>query len=239
MNILQLIKDQTDEEWQSILVCPAIDYDEINASLDKEYETYEPDIKILPNKENIFKAFKLCPRSQLKVVLLGMDCYINIKTNKISSIDEPEANGLAFSVNEGMPIPPSLRNLIKEMKDDIGGEGFHSSDFSDLAKQGILFLNSALTVRQHTSNSHMKIWQKYTDAIIQQISLQEDGVVFILLGKAAQAKHKYINTDRHRILEAIHPSPLSASKGFFGSKIYSKTNALLLELGKEPIKWNE
>ena len=235
MNLQQLIKEQTNDEWQELLLSYP-DFEEMNSALTKEYKTYEPHIKILPFKNNIFNAFKLCPLKSLKVSLIGQDCYINMKKNKNTGEEEPEANGLAFSVNEGLPLPPSLKNLIKEMQDDIGGE-FRSSDFSNLASQGILFLNAALTVRQYKSNSHAKIWRKFTDWIIQQISKNTEGIVFILLGKYAQEKKKFIDTDKHHIIEEIHPSPLSAYRGFFGSKIYSKCNTILKDTGKEEIEW--
>ena len=235
MNIQQLIKEQTNTEWQKILLTYP-HFDEINSLLTKEYNTYEPDIKILPLKENIFNAFTQCPFDKLKVIWVGQDCYINIKKNKNTGKEEPEANGLAFSVNDGIPIPPSLKNLIKEMEDDIGGE-LHSSDFSNLASQGILFLNAALTVRQYKSNSHAKIWKKFTNWLIEQISKNTEGIVYILLGKYAQGKKKFIDEGKHYIIEGIHPSPLSAYRGFFGSKIYSKCNSILKDIGKDEIKW--
>lgn len=242
MNIQQLIKEQTSPEWQEILLSYP-NFEELNAALTKEYETYEPDIKILPFRENIFRAFTLCPFDKLKICFTGMDPYIQLRMNKKTGEVEPEANGLAFSVNEGLKLPPSLRNLIKEMQDDIGGE-FRSSDFSELASQGILFLNSALTVRQFKSGSHSKIWKKYTDWILEKISKekQKDGLVFILLGKHAQDKKKIIqegdtSKEAHFYVEAVHPSPLSAHKGFFGSKIFSKCNDILENQKKTKIDW--
>ena len=235
MNLQNLIKEQTNPEWQELLLAYP-NFDEMNVALQKEYQTYEPHIKILPYKENIFNAFKKCPYSKLKVIQISQDPYFNMKINKNTGEMEPEANGLAFSVNEGLPVPPSLKNLIKEMQDDIGVE-YRSSDFSNLASQGILFLNAALTVRQHMSNSHAKIWRKFTNWVIEQISKEKEGIVFILLGKYAQGKAKFIDTKKHHLIEEVHPSPLSAFRGFFGSKIYSKCNTFLIEKGQEEIEW--
>jgi len=266
MNCLSLIQATT-HEWDAIILNYP-DFATIDKQLTTEYETYEPDIRILPVKEKIFRAFQLCPLNKLKVVFLGMDPYINIKCNQITKIEEPEANGLSFSVNEGMPMPPSLKNLLKEMESDIGAKG--SQDFTYLAKQGILFLNTALTVRQHKTGTHTKIWKKFTDWLIQAISNSKDGskgLVFILLGNHAQEKKKFIyhschpggaggiaeaillaekkfietdidDTTKHIIIEAVHPSPLSANRGFFGSKIYSQCNAALEKLGHTPINWH-
>lgn len=242
MNCLSLIQDST-HEWDAIILNYP-DYTIIDKQLTEEYNTYEPDIRILPFKENIFRALKLCPLNKLKVVFLGMDPYINIKCNKITKVEEPEANGLSFSVNEGMPMPPSLKNLLKEMESDIGAKG--SSDFSYLANQGILFLNTALTVRQHKTGTHTKIWKKFTNWLIKEISTSysktktkdTQGVVFILLGNHAQEKKQFIDETHHQIIEAVHPSPLSANRGFFGSKIFSRCNVALEKLGHTSINWN-
>ena len=237
MNCLSLIKSHIskDNDWLPILL--SYDYSSIDTLLTAECVTYYPDIRIFPDQDNIFRAFELCPLHQLRIVFLGMDPYINIKHNKLTDTDEPEANGLAFSVNEGIPAPPSLKNLLKEMQTDVGattGAISTCSDFTYLAKQGILFLNAALTVRQHKTGSHSKIWKHFTDWIIQQISTRKSGVVFILLGKCAQEKATCIDSEKHTLIQEVHPSPLSASRGFFGSKIYSKCNTAL---GKNPIQW--
>lgn len=182
-----------------------------------------------PSGPNIFNAFNKTPFDKVKVVILGQDPYHGIG----------QAHGLSFSVLPGVKIPPSLQNIFKEIKADIGVE--NSPNFGDLthwAEQGILLLNAALTVRNGEPMSHAKIgWAQFTDAVIKTISDKKENVIFLLWGKFAQDKQVLINTDSHYILKAAHPSPLSAHNGFFGCKHFSKTNEILVKHGENPIDW--
>jgi uracil-DNA glycosylase len=185
---------------------------------------------IYPKGSNIFNAFNLTPFDQVKVVILGQDPYHGPN----------QAHGLSFSVLPGIKPPPSLVNIFKEIKSDLGLQ--MPADFGDLthwAKQGVLLLNAALTVRAGEPFSHAKFgWADFTDAVIRTISDQKENVVFILWGKFAQEKQSLIDETKHHVLRAAHPSPFSADKGFFGSKPFSKTNALLVKDGNEPIDWS-
>lgn len=183
-------------------------------------------LSIYPESKDIFRAFDLCTLNDLKVVILGQDCYHGDK----------QANGLCFSVNNGITHPPSLRNIIKELKNDLDKE--MNSDFSYLAKQGILLLNSSLTVHERLPGSHLHIWEDFTNNVIEYISNNsKHSIIFILWGNYAKKKQKYID-DRHYIIQGSHPSPLSANKGgFFGNKYFSTTNEILKSMGKEPIEW--
>jgi len=185
--------------------------------------------QVFPPAPEIFSAFNFTPLGQVKVVILGQDPYH----------DDHQAHGLCFSVRKGIDPPPSLKNMYKELKADI--PSFNVPKHGSLEKwatQGVLLLNASLTVQAHQANSHSQIgWLEFTDAAIQVLNKKTSGVVFILWGKFAQKKGKHIDKKKHHILEAAHPSPLSASK-FFGCKVFSKTNALLTKLGKEPIDWN-
>ena len=182
-----------------------------------------------PSGPNIFNAFNKTPFDKVKVVILGQDPYHGFG----------QAHGLSFSVLPGVKIPPSLQNIFKEIKADIGVE--NPPNFGDLthwAEQGILLLNAALTVRDGEPMSHAKIgWAQFTDAVIKTISDKKENVIFLLWGKFAQDKQVLINTDSHYILKAAHPSPLSAHNGFFGCKHFSKTNEILVKHGKNPIDW--
>jgi len=182
-----------------------------------------------PSGPNIFNAFNKTPFDKVKVVILGQDPYHGIG----------QAHGLSFSVLPGVKIPPSLQNIFKEIKADIGVE--NSPNFGDLthwSEQGILLLNAALTVRNGEPMSHAKIgWAQFTDAVIKTISDKKENVIFLLWGKFAQDKQVLINTDSHYILKAAHPSPLSAHNGFFGCKHFSKTNEILVKHGENPIDW--
>ncbi|MDR3272303.1 MAG: uracil-DNA glycosylase [Flavobacteriaceae bacterium] len=180
-----------------------------------------------PKGKNIFKAFELTPFDKIKVVLLGQDPYHGVG----------QAMGLCFSVPEGVAYPPSLNNIIKELKDDTGRD-LSSGDLSFWAKQGVFLLNATLTVRAHEAGSHQnRGWETFTDAVIKKISDEKENVVFILWGNYAQQKEKIINTSKHFIIKSVHPSPLSAHRGFFGSKPFSKTNNFLIPKGIEPIHW--
>ena len=182
---------------------------------------------VYPSKGKVFNAFSHFNQKDLKVVILGQDCYHG----------EDQANGLAFSVNLGMKVPPSLRNILKELNNDLNIQRTNT-DFTDLAKQGILFMNCALTVEKSNPGSHIELWSWYTDNIIKYISETNNNIIFVLWGNFAKKKKKLIDLNNHHVLEATHPSPLSANRGgFFGNKHFSKINSILKELGKEEIIW--
>ena len=184
---------------------------------------------VYPKEADLFKAFKLTPLNKVKVVLLGQDPYH----------EENQANGLAFSVNKGVKIPPSLKNLYKELQSDLGIAIPNHGDLTTIAKQGVLLLNTVLTVRKGMAQSHHNYgWQQFTDEIIKTLNNEDRPIVFILLGNDAKGKKPLITNPKHYIIEAIHPSPLSANRGFFGSKIYSKTNEFLIKNNLEPIDFN-
>ncbi len=183
---------------------------------------------IHPNANQIFEAFNWTPFSKVKVVILGQDPY-----------HEPnQAHGLSFSVLPGVKIPPSLRNIYKELHDDLGIKPVQHGYLEKWAKQGVLLLNSVLTVRNGQAFSHKgKGWERLTDVAIQKLSARKMPVIFILWGKAARDKIKLIDTDTNIVIQSAHPSPLSAHRGFFGSKPFSKTNEALEALGEKPIDW--
>lgn len=190
----------------------------------KEYNT----TRIFPPSDDIFNAFHLTPLSQVKVVIIGQDPYHN----------EGQAHGLCFSVKPGVDVPPSLVNIYKELKDDLGCYIPNNGYLVKWAKQGVLMLNTVLTVRAHMANSHRgKGWEEFTDAAIRALNKQDRPIVYILWGRPAQTKEKMLNNPRHLILKAPHPSPLSAYNEFFGSKPFSQTNRFLEENGIPPIDW--
>ncbi len=183
---------------------------------------------VLPPKEYLFRALELTPLENIKAVILGQDPYHG----------EGEANGLAFSVNKDIKIPPSLKNIYKELNSDLGLEIPTHGDLTSWAKEGVLLLNSILTVEKDKPASHRDIgWQQYTDSLISQISNEKEHVVFILWGKYAQSKIPLINQDKHLIIASTHPSPFSANKGFLGSKPFSKCNKWLKEKNIPQIEW--
>ena len=185
-------------------------------------------VEIFPPLHLVFRAFEICGWDGLRAVLVGQDPYH----------DDGQAEGLCFSVQKGVKMPSSLRNMMKEATQDVGFAQPGHGSLVQWGRQGVLLLNTVLTVRAHKANSHKKYgWTTFTDRVIQVISARHPGVVFILWGKQAQKKKAMIDTTKHKIIESAHPSGLSAHRGFFGSKPYSKCNALLKELGKEPIKW--
>lgn len=197
--------------------------------LKRKIEIEKKEYTIYPKESDLFRAFKLTPLDKVKVVLLGQDPYH----------EENQANGLAFSVNKGVKVPPSLRNLYKELHDDLGIDIPNHGDLSSLAKQGVLLLNTVLTVRKGMAQSHHKYgWQQFTDEIIKVLNEENHPIVFILLGNDAKGKKCLITNPLHYIIEAIHPSPLSANRGFFGSKIYSRTNEFLIKNNIDPIDFN-
>lgn len=184
---------------------------------------------IYPPANDLFNAFKLTDFKDIKVVILGQDPYHG----------EKEAMGLSFSVRRGVRTPPSLKNIFKELKDDIGVER-EDTDLSSLAKQGVFLLNTVLTVEKDKANSHKDIgWEIFTDFVIKQINEKLNNVVFILWGRSARDKKKLITNPSHYIIESAHPSPLSAYNGFFGSKPFSKTNEYLIKVGKTPIDFGK
>ena len=176
----------------------------------------------------IFNAFNLCPFERVKVVIIGQDPY-----------HEPgQAHGLCFSVNDGVMPPPSLLNIFKEIKADVGTEPPASGNLTRWAEQGVLLLNATLTVRAHQAGSHQgKGWETFTDAVIQILAGERSHLVFLLWGSYAQRKGAMIDHSRHLVLSSAHPSPLSAYRGFFGNKHFSQTNAYLKEHGQSPISW--
>ena len=183
---------------------------------------------VLPPKEYRFRALELTPLENIKAVILGQDPYHG----------EGEANGLAFSVNKDIKIPPSLRNIYKELNSDLGLEIPTHGDLTSWAKEGVLLLNSILSVEKNKPGSHRDIgWQQYTDSLISQISNEKEHVVFILWGKYAQSKIPLINQAKHLIIASTHPSPFSANKGFLGSKPFSKCNKWLKEKNIPQIDW--
>jgi uracil-DNA glycosylase len=183
---------------------------------------------VYPNPKNIFKAFYLCPIEQVRVVILGQDPYHGAG----------QAHGLCFSVQEGVSVPPSLQNIYKEIASDVGSVTDTSGNLEHWARQGVLLLNATLTVRAHEAGSHQgKGWEVFTDAVVNYLSDEKEGIVFLLWGKYAQEKGRIIDTDKHLVLTAAHPSPFSAHSGFFECKHFSKTNTYLEKQGQKPIEW--
>lgn len=181
-----------------------------------------------PNKDEIFHALQATPYEKVKVVILGQDPYHGPE----------QAHGLSFSVKPDVRIPPSLRNILKELQSDLGCEIPDNGYLGEWAEQGILLLNTVLTVREGEAHSHRgKGWEIFTNQVIRLLNEREKSVVFILWGKPAQTKISLIDKDRHQVITSVHPSPLSASRGFFGSKPFSKANELLIEMGESPIDW--
>ena len=189
----------------------------------EEYQT----TKCFPPKDQIFRAIELTPFDEDKVVIIGQDPYHN----------DNQANGLCFSVSDKVKAPPSLKNIFKELEDDLGIKKT-SNELEMWAKQGVLLLNATLTVRAHEANSHKDLgWEQFTDFIIKEISDKKENVVFVLWGAFAQKKAGLIDASKHFVIQSAHPSPFSVHKGFFGSRPFSKINQFLEEKGKEPINW--
>ncbi|MEY8849062.1 uracil-DNA glycosylase [Psychroserpens sp. XS_ASV72] len=193
--------------------------------LKNEYKTFD----CYPPGKQIFSAFDYCHFDDVKVVIIGQDPYHGFR----------QANGLCFSVNDGIPHPPSLINIFKEIESDIGKPYPKSGNLERWAQQGVLLLNATLTVRANQAGSHQnKGWEQFTNAVIKLISENREGVVFLLWGGFAKQKAKLIASEKHHILTSGHPSPLSANRGYwFGNKHFSKTNTYLIEKGLEPIEW--
>jgi uracil-DNA glycosylase len=183
---------------------------------------------IYPKGGNIFRAFDKCPVDKLKVVIIGQDPYHG----------EGQANGLCFSVAQGVPFPPSLQNIFKEVNSDTGAAIPTSGELDRWAEQGVLLLNSVLTVRAHQAASHAgRGWGQFTDAVVRAIAQNKSGIVYMLWGSYAQKKGAIASAASNLILKSVHPSPLSSYRGFFGCRHFSKANQYLVEQGKEPIVW--
>lgn len=213
-------------DWDIILAdqWDKVYYQNLRKKLIEEYKTYT----VYPDMYDIFNSLKSVAYQDVKVVILGQDPYHG----------PGQAHGYAFSVQKGVKTPPSLVNIYKEMHEDIKTYIPNNGNLEKWAKQGVLLLNTSLTVRAHQANSHQKIgWEILTDYIIKKLNEREKPIVFILWGRNAQSKEKFITNPNHLILKSTHPSPLSAHRGFFGSKPFSKTNNFLKSIGQEPIDW--
>ncbi|MDX1673256.1 MAG: uracil-DNA glycosylase [Longimicrobiales bacterium] len=200
-------------------------FEELESFLEQERERR----RVYPPREEVFRALELTPREAVRVVLLGQDPYHG----------PGQAHGLAFSVRPGVAKPPSLRNLLQELHEDLGVSMPEDGDLTPWARRGVLLLNAVLTVREGAPGSHRgKGWETFTDAVVEAASRGGDPVVFMLLGNRAREKAGGVDDDRHGVIEVPHPSPLSAYRGFFGSRVFSRTNALLEALGREPVDWS-
>jgi len=221
-----VVNPQIEDSWKVALedVFHAPFFAQLKTFLIEEKKYYT----IFPSGNLIFNAFNLTPFHEVKVVILGQDPYH----------DFGQADGLCFSVPEGVPHPKSLINIFKELREDVGITVPESGNLTRWTTQGVLLLNATLTVRAHQAGSHQKRgWEQFTDTVIRQLSEKREGLVFLLWGNYARAKAALIDSSKHYILETVHPSPLSAFSGFFGCKHFSKTNEILRELGKEEIVW--
>ncbi len=199
-------------------------YKDLYTKVLDEYHTR----KIFPDADDIFNAFHLTPLADVKVVILGQDPYHN----------DGQAHGLCFSVKPDVEIPPSLENIYRELHDDLGCKIPNNGYLVKWAEQGVLLLNTVLTVRAHQANSHRGIgWEQFTDAVIRAVDQQDRPIVFLLWGRPAQEKQSMLTNPDHLILTAPHPSPLSAYRGFFGCKHFSRTNEFLTAHGIDPIDW--
>lgn len=213
-------------DWNEVLgdVIKGENYLNIRKFLIKEYSSR----RIYPPMDKIFNAFKLTPYSNVKAVILGQDPYHEFG----------QANGLSFSVEKGVSLPPSLKNIYKELKDDLDIDNGNNGDLTKWAEQGVLLLNATLTVREGMANSHCGCgWTEFTDEVVKRLSARLKPMVFILWGGNARSKKRLINGKQHLILESVHPSPLSCFNGFFGCKHFSKTNEFLISTGQTPIDW--
>ena len=214
--------------WNEILA------EEMKKDYYQELQTFvqkrRQEVRVFPEENNVFNALELTPFESVKVVILGQDPYHGFG----------QAHGLSFSVQKGTPLPPSLKNIYKELQEDIGGEFPTEGDLSHWAKQGVLLLNTVLTVEEGNANSHKGMgWERLTNRLIESLNELNHPVIFILWGKPAQDKEKLITNPSHVILKAPHPSPLSAYRGFFGSKPFSKVNEMLIQQEQTPIRWKE
>ncbi|MCB0736123.1 MAG: uracil-DNA glycosylase [Bacteroidetes bacterium] len=225
--MVQKVKPQIDKQWLEVLA-PAFNstsFLELEQFLKAEKQAGKT---IYPAENEIYNAFNLVPFSQVKCVIIGQDPYHG----------PGQAHGLCFSVRKGVKPPPSLKNIFKELQNDLGLQIPGHGQLTQWAGQGILMLNAVLTVEYKRPASHKKIgWESFTDYAIQQVSDKLENVVFLLWGKFAQGKKELINSEKHLVLEAAHPSPFSANAGFFGCRHFSKCNKYLQQFGKQPINW--
>jgi uracil-DNA glycosylase len=222
----QTITPQIEESWKQVL------WDQFQSPYFSELKQFLLEEKkhytVFPPGKFIFNAFNSCPFDKAKVVIIGQDPYHDVG----------QAHGLCFSVQDGIPFPRSLVNIFKELSDDVGFQMPRSGNLQKWANQGVLLLNATLTVRAHQAGSHQNHgWETFTDCAIQRLSERRTGIVFLLWGNYAIRKRELIDETKHYVLTAAHPSPLSAARGFFGCRHFSKTNALLVSMGKSPIDW--
>lgn len=220
------MKPQLGSQWDAVLqdAFEAPSYTQLREFLKKEYGEQV----VYPEMDNIWNAFKHTPYESLKVVILGQDPYHG----------KGQAHGLSFSVQPGVKIPPSLRNIFKELASDIGCSIPVSGSLLGWAEQGVLLMNTVLTVREGEAHSHRKQgWEAFTDEVIRKLSDRDEPIVFILWGRPAQEKKRLIDLTKHVTIESVHPSPLSANRGFFGSRPFSKTNEQLASWGNSEIDW--
>lgn len=224
---MENVNPEIEESWKFAL------QDEFKSSYFKQLKEFlvkeRKENIIFPSGKNIFNAFNLTPLPAVKVVILGQDPYHG----------QGQAHGLCFSVPDGTPLPPSLLNIFKELRADVGVPLSTSGNLEKWARSGVLLINATLTVRAGNAGSHQgKGWERFTDSVIKTISDQRAGVVFLLWGNYAGAKESLIDTSKHCVLKAPHPSPLSASRGFFGCKHFSRTNEYLASIGLPPVDWS-
>lgn len=220
------MKVRINSEWQELLGAEFEKpyFQELVNFVRHEYATQ----RVFPEGRNIFRALDLCPPSKVKVVIIGQDPYHG----------EGQANGLCFSVNDGIQFPPSLRNIFKEIESDLGTPAPTSGNLDRWAEQGVLLLNATLTVRAHQAASHAGHgWEQFTDAVIASLTRSRKGIVYMLWGNYAARKGALVSTEDNLVLRSAHPSPLSAYNGFFGSRHFSKANAYLQSKGLDPIIW--
>lgn len=210
----QLLSDEFEKDY----------FKNLTEFVHSEYQQYQ----IFPPAKQVFNAFNTCPLDKTRVIILGQDPYHDVY----------QAHGLCFSVNDGIAFPPSLKNIFKEIESDLGVAMPQSGNLSRWAEQGVLLLNATLTVRAHQAGSHQKMgWETFTDEVIRRVAKQREHLVFMLWGAYACRKAELIDNSRHLILTSVHPSPLSAYRGFFGCKHFSKANEYLLTTGQQPIEW--
>ena len=215
-----------ENDWDSLLapLFAGDAYQALRVKLANEYRTH----KVFPDMYDLFNAFRFTRFEDTKVVILGQDPYHN----------DGQAHGLSFSVPDGIDIPASLANIYRELESDLGIPPADTGNLTRWAKQGVLLLNSILTVRAHEAASHRALgWEQFTDSVISMISGKETPVVFILWGAFAQSKRPLVDESRHLVIASPHPSPLSASRGFFGSRPFSRVNEFLISTGQTPIDW--
>lgn len=215
------------DSWQKVLEseCNKVYFKDLFSFVVGEYTHTH----VYPPAQDVLKAFHLCSFDKVKVVILGQDPYHG----------EGQANGLAFAVASGMKIPPSLKNIFKEIESDTGVVPYQDGDLSRWAHQGVLLLNATLTVRAGNPGFHQKKgWEEFTDTVVRELSSQKEGLVFMLWGNYAQEKGKIIDHTKHCVLKAPHPSPFSAYQGFFGCKHFSQANEYLTRSGREGVDWS-